>query len=86
MLRIAGRPFGLLCASLGLIALTSLVPQRARASDDVQLCDNSTNDPDEGIPACTRIINGAQVSKPEIRLQQSRQCLVSQGRLSERDR
>jgi hypothetical protein len=38
---------------------------RERASDDIQLCDNSTNDPDEGMPACTRIINGSQTSKLE---------------------
>jgi tetratricopeptide (TPR) repeat protein len=65
MLGIASRRFGFICASVGLIGLISLAPQCARASDDVQLCDNSINDPDEGIPACTRIINGPQISKPE---------------------
>ncbi len=65
MLGIASRRLGFICASVGLIGLISLAPQCARASDDVQLCDNSINDPDEGIPACTRIINGPQISKPE---------------------
>jgi tetratricopeptide (TPR) repeat protein len=48
-----------------LIGVLLLGPQGALASDDVQLCDNSINDPDEGIPACTRLINGGQVAKLE---------------------
>jgi len=55
----------LLRALIFLVGALSFLPQIARASDDIQLCDNSTNDPDEGIPACTRIINGSQASKPE---------------------
>lgn len=37
----------------------------ATASDDLQLCDNSINDPDQGIPACTRIIGANQISNLE---------------------
>src|SRR5689334_22091336 len=48
-----------------LVGAITTLPRVARASDDLQLCDNSINDPDEGIPACTRIINGSQPSKPE---------------------
>jgi tetratricopeptide (TPR) repeat protein len=65
MLRVANSRIRVICASVGLIGLLLLGAQGALASDDVQLCDNSINDPDEGIPACTRIINGAQVSKLE---------------------
>jgi tetratricopeptide (TPR) repeat protein len=65
MLRIVNHSFRVICASVGLLGLLLLGAQGALASDDVQLCDNSINDPDEGIPACTRIINGAQVSKLE---------------------
>ena len=51
-----------------LTCFVAVLPYVARASDDAQLCDNSTNDPDEGIPACTRILNSnsSQVSKPEM--------------------
>jgi len=65
MLKNANSPFGLVCACIGFMGLLSLFPQSVKASDDVQLCDNSINDPDEGIPACTRIINDSQSPKPE---------------------
>jgi tetratricopeptide (TPR) repeat protein len=55
---------GLLCL-MELTGAVTLSPRIARASDDVQLCDNSVNDPDEGIPACTRIINDSQSLKSE---------------------
>jgi tetratricopeptide (TPR) repeat protein len=65
MLGNSNRALQLICLIVGSAGVLSLQPQVARGSDDIQLCDNSTNDPDEGIPACTRIINGSQTSKPE---------------------
>jgi uncharacterized caspase-like protein/lipoprotein NlpI len=56
---------GFSCVLIDLTGALTLMPGVARASDDVQLCDNSINEPDEGIPACTRIINDSQSSKPE---------------------
>lgn len=53
---------------LAILALLSLVGAScyAHASDDIQLCDNAGNDPDEGIPACTRVIASSQVPKLEL--------------------
>ena len=65
MLGNSNRALQLICLIVGSAGVLSLQPQVARGSDDIQLCDNSTNDPDEGIPACTRIINGSQTSKLE---------------------
>ncbi len=48
------------CVALGLLIaplVLALCPPARAADSDVDLCNHSLNDPDQGIPACTRLID-----------------------------